>query len=608
MRTLLLGLDAFDPVLFERLYERGEMPHLGKYVQRGGYARLGVTNPPQSEVSWTSMATGQNPGGHGLFDFVHRDPASYTPFVSLLPTAAGWRGPTFTQPSHTPTIFDFAASRGFPATALWWPAHFPARPQEPIDTLPGLGTPDVFGRLGVGTLFSSSLATADTTAGKIPLRPLASTGRGRFAGVLHGPAAKGVELSFAVELLADGMVQVQIGTHQMRLAVGQWSEVLPLTLRGGWFGRLQVVTRLIVTRTAPDVAVYLLPLQMHPLAAPWHYAASRPFVRRTWQAAGPFLTLGWPQDTTAVEEGHLSRAHFLALCDLIEEERERVLLYHLGRFGEGLLGCVLDTLDRVQHLFWRDDQPVVAAWYRRLDGLVGKVEQVLANQTSKYPTQLVVASDHGFTSFDYKIHLNRWLIQEGYLRPQTAAPAGQLTQVQWADSRAYAVGLNSIYLNQAGREGQGIVGAGERLALQEEIRHKLLGWRGPDGRAVVQAVWRQEEAFEGPLASYGPDVVVGFAPGYRASAETGLGEWRAESVVENRDEWGADHCVAAEAVPGVLFHSGGLGRTPHPSYRDMPALTVGADLAPPTHLPPPPTAVAEDPQTVEERLRSLGYL
>ncbi len=100
-------------------------------------------------------------------------------------------------------------------------------------------------------------------------------------------------------------------------------------------------------------------------------------------------------------------------------------------------------------------------------------------------------------------------------------------------------------------------------------------------------MWRQDEAFEGPLAAYGPDLVVGFAPGYRASAETGLGEWRAESVVANHDAWGADHCVAAAAVPGVLFHSEGLSRTPHPSYHDIPVLTVGANLAPPTHLPPP---------------------
>ena len=79
MRTLILGLDAFDPTVFERLSEQGKLPNLTKYVEAGGYARFAVTNPPQTEVSWTSMATGLNPGGHGIFDFVHRDPATYNP-------------------------------------------------------------------------------------------------------------------------------------------------------------------------------------------------------------------------------------------------------------------------------------------------------------------------------------------------------------------------------------------------------------------------------------------------------------------------------------------------------------------------------------------------
>ncbi|MBK8434163.1 MAG: hypothetical protein IPL28_24020 [Chloroflexi bacterium] len=140
MRTLLLGLDAFDPVLFERLYERGEMPHLGKYVQRGGMRGWELQTHPKARCRGRAWPRGKTPAGMGLFDFVHRDPASYTPFVSLLPTAAGWRGlpsPAEPHPHH----FRFCRIAGFPSTALWWPAHFPARPQEPIDTLRGWARP-----------------------------------------------------------------------------------------------------------------------------------------------------------------------------------------------------------------------------------------------------------------------------------------------------------------------------------------------------------------------------------------------------------------------------------------------------------------------------------
>jgi hypothetical protein len=202
------------------------------------------------------------------------------------------------------------------------------------------------------------------------------------------------------------------------------------------------------------------------------------------------------------------------------------------------------------------------------------------------------------------VHLNRWLIDNGFL---VANGANGLRDVDWAQSQAYAVGLNSLYLNLAGREGQGTVEASQRDGLNGRIRDALLAWRGPDGRPVVQSVVMQAEAFHGPLTAHGPDLVVGFSPGYRASAETGLGKWKEDAIEPNRDHWGADHCVDPEAVPGVLFCSDGLGDVPDPSFRDIPRLVIGSDLEG-TASGAPPTISEEDEKTVKERLRGLGYL
>src|SRR5512144_120703 len=155
MRTVILGFDSFDPGTFERLSENGKLPNLGKFAGNGGYSRLEVCSPPQTEVSWTSIATGVDPGSHGIFDFVHRDPATYIPYVSILRTHKSAVGEQFIPPYTTKTFFEEAASLGYPATALCWPAMFPARPDIPVNTLPGLGTPDIRGQLGVGTLFST---------------------------------------------------------------------------------------------------------------------------------------------------------------------------------------------------------------------------------------------------------------------------------------------------------------------------------------------------------------------------------------------------------------------------------------------------------------------
>ena len=54
-------------------------------------------------------------------------------------------------------------------------------------------------------------------------------------------------------------------------------------------------------------------------------------------------------------------------------------MYHLERFQEGILASVFDSLDRIQHMFWRDRQDIVDEWYCKLDALVGRVEQRLAD-------------------------------------------------------------------------------------------------------------------------------------------------------------------------------------------------------------------------------------
>jgi predicted AlkP superfamily phosphohydrolase/phosphomutase len=266
---------------------------------------------------------------------------------------------------------------------------------------------------------------------------------------------------------------------------------------------------------------------------------------------------------------------------------------------------VFDSLDRIQHMFWRDRPDVLERWYRRLDGLVGEVVDKLAAQPGKR-ARLLVVSDHGFKNLDTKVHLNRWLVEKGYLVSKNGE-AASIKDVNWSSSQAYAVGLNSLYLNIAGREGQGIVPAEQRQAVLDKLRQDLRAWIGPDGRPVVQNAWRYDEIFTGALVPYGPDMLVGYTPGYRASAETGLGTWKPEALEPNNDHWGADHCYDASAVPGVLFYSGDLSTFPTPSYRDFPALAI--DAAPDArNAAPPPGLSAEDQEKVEERLKSLGYL
>jgi predicted AlkP superfamily phosphohydrolase/phosphomutase len=256
---------------------------------------------------------------------------------------------------------------------------------------------------------------------------------------------------------------------------------------------------------------------------------------------------------------------------------------------------------------------VVESWYLHLDDLVGQMEQQLA-QSNQGKTRLIIVSDHGFARFDYKVHLNQWLLENNYLALKEGSQERSLSDVEWSESKAYALGLNSLYLNLQGREGRGRVAPDEIEPLRDKLRSDLLSWKGTDGNPVIRQVYLREEAFSQPRRAQAPDLVMGYSPGYRASGETGLGKWEPVSLEANKDHWHADHCIDPQAVPGVLFTNFGLGELSSPSFRDIPYLAIGKQLAHPDKPADLPAKKSggeqsdEERKAMEERLKGLGYL
>jgi predicted AlkP superfamily phosphohydrolase/phosphomutase len=605
MKTLILGFDSFDPAVFEELAGKNQLPNLETFTQQGGYSKLEVSSPPQTEVSWTSIATGADPGGHGIFDFVHRDPASYTPYVSILPMRKSAAGEQFVPPYTAKTFFEEAADMGYAATALWWPAMFPARPALPVNTLPGLGTPDIRGQLGVGTL----LTTEDEQLKKTSVVKLSPDGRNRFTASLPGPQTQGrdgprtISLPVSLEVIDQTLARLTVDGHQLDLRLGLWSDIVELRFKGGLLSNVHAITRFIATSLNGIIRVYVLPLQIHPLHSPWHYASSTSFSKKLWKDVGPYLTLGWPQDTTGLEDGCITDDQFLDLCQSIFNRRIQIFYYLMNDFREGVLAGIFDDLDRVQHMFFHNRMDVVQDWYRRLDHFVGNLRSCVDAWNGKY--RYLILSDHGFSHFQNKVHLNRWLLENHYLFMKNGGH--DLGGVDWSRTGAYAVGLNSIYLNVTGREGQGIVTAGDVEPLLGELRGRLSDWQDVDQSHVIQKIRLKHETYSGPYTRFGPDLVVGYAPGYRASAETGLGKAPAVALEPNTDHWGADHCMDADVVPGVIFANRDLRDFGAISFRDIPFLAIGKHLDQ-SNLKPPSQSAGEGQKDLEERLKGLGYL
>jgi predicted AlkP superfamily phosphohydrolase/phosphomutase len=149
------------------------------------------------------------------------------------------------------------------------------------------------------------------------------------------------------------------------------------------------------------------------------------------------------------------------------------------------------------------------------------------------------------------VNLNTWLLEQGWLALN--ANGG----IDWTQTRAYALGLNGLYLNLAGREQHGAISPVEAPRLKAAILSALAGFRDPEsGRTVVSSVMETHPASEN--RNVAPDLIVGYSPGYRASWETAMGQAPRFVIEDNHDSWIGDHCIDPAFVPGVLFAPRGL--------------------------------------------------
>jgi hypothetical protein len=409
-----------------------------------------------------------------------------------------------------------------------------------------------------------------------------------------------------LDVIDETSARLTIGKQKLDLKLGQWSPIFEIQFPAGFMYTVHAITQVILTEVKGRVSLYFLPLQIHPLHSPWHYATPASLVKDAWKNAGPFLTLGWPQDTNALEDDCISDEQFLSLCESIFESRKRIYYRRLDSFKEGVLAGIFDCLDRVQHMFLRQRPDIVDEWYLKLDAFVGDV-QGRVEKLGLEKHRFMVMSDHGFKTFEHKINLNHWLVQNGYMT-LTDPNGSDLSKVDWNRTKAYALGLNSLYLNVAGREGQGIVQAAELENLLEEIRNKLLAWKDSNGDAIFSRIVPKHEAFSGPYSRLGPDLVMGYAPRFRASSDTGLGRIGSTSMEANHDHWAGDHCIDSNMVPGVLFANRDVVNMPGLSFRDIPFLALGKHLDQSYIKPPSQTGSSQGQKDLEERLKGLGYL
>ena len=610
-KVFILGIDGLDPKLLQQFMDEEILSNFKALAEEGDFKPLTTTMPPLSPVAWSTFITGMDPAGHGIFDFIHRDPSTYAPEFSIARTTpASWvvslgswviplQGGATEQLRQGTSFWEMLEERGVPTTIFRMPVNFP--PNSPGRSLSGMGTPDFLGSQGgTFTVFTTSppANAGDITGGRFSRVAVVNH---RMEGRLEGPdnpfrrvevpspgggepVYQSPKLAVDFEVFVDpekALAKVEVQDQEFILQQGEWSDWIRLDFEAiPYLVSVSATARFYLKQVRPDFELYVSPLQINPEDPLMPISTPDDWSQELFQELGYFHTQELPEDTKALSGGVFSGEEFWEQSQFVYREQMKALRHLLGEFEEGLFFFYFSSVDQGCHVLWRytdpdhpafEDEPrlrdSVRTLYREMDDALGLMRQEVGEEDT-----LIVMSDHGFSPFYWQVNLNSWLAERGYarLKDPTRRDAQLFSNVDWSRTTAYALGLNGLYVNLRGREVSGIVSQGaEYERLLGQLERDLLAMVDPrNGNSPVSFVRRTRRDLKGDHGQHGPDLIVGYSHGYRTSWKSPLGEFPREIFVDNLDAWSGDHSMDYREVPGVLLSNRKI-KLPDPALYDL---------------------------------------
>ena len=391
----------------------------------------------------------------------------------------------------------------------------------------------------------------------------------------------------------DRRGSVDADGKSVALEQGLWSEWLELPFRMSDNVTVLGLTRFFAQEIGEQVRIYMTCVQYHPetpytpLSAPENYTAE---LKGRY---GLYKTIGWAFDTHALRQSDMEENVFLQDIAETMAWRERLTLDELERGEFDMLISGWTATDRVGHMFWRfrdekhpyytPDAPehwrtALEYTYKRADETTGKVLAKLNEADS-----LFVFSDHGFGSWRTGFNLNTWLRDNGYLHIENPhlADRGFLQGINWRETRAYAVGLSSLFLNIQGRETGGIVDPGEAESLAAEIADKLKQVKDPATGSSVFSNLYPRSSYHGEAMQDAPDLSLGYAACYQNSRQASRGGAGGLLFEPIEDKWSGEHAASDyQSCQGVFLANKPVEKeNPHIQDLGVTALKqLGADI------------------------------
>ncbi|MBI5185814.1 MAG: alkaline phosphatase family protein [Nitrospinae bacterium] len=644
-KVVIIGFDGADPVMTEEWMKEGALPNLAKLREEGVYSPLGTTNPPQTPVSWSSFATGKDPGQTGIFDFLVRDPGTYFPdfalikegkttllfgknnaiiFSSIIALVVGLifflarkvlrmkdnaslailiisvalidvsayyqikdlipvEMPTVVNKRKGKALWELTSEQKIKTQIVRIPATFPAPDLADGHALSGLGVPDIRGTVGTFSYYTDGPLEqkGDTEMGGKVVQVEFKDGSAET--LIYGPRNKlfkePEEINIPLKLTREGpdTLIIEASGKTQTVRVGEWSNWFVFDFQFNPLIQVTGMSKFHLLALEPHLKLYMPPINIHPEHSPVKISHPMKYAKELFQRFGFFKTIGWLEDTWALNEDRSDEETFLEDVYSAIDKFEEMMDAFMDDKSNRLFIQVFDFTDRINHMFWRleeTDHPayneemarkfgdVTKTAYIKMDEIVGKAMKKLDKDTV-----FMVLSDHGFASFKKSVNYNTWLVRNGFMALRSEGGEEKKLEdlfgkgefwpnVDWSRTKAYAVGLGSIFINVKGREKSGIVSlGGEYEEVRNDLIKKLEGFVDEEtGEHPVFKVYKREDIYSSFDEGMVPDLRAANNRGYRVSWQTSLGGIPAQVLTPNAKKWSGDHCSMEPAqVRGIFF-------------------------------------------------------
>ncbi len=505
-KVVVIGLDAPVATRVYKWAREGELPTFKSLMERGVYAEnCLVPYPTITPPNWTTIATGANPGTHGITDFdvyFPSDPLDFT--YQAFDTS-------YCEAEY---IWDALEREGKKSILINWPSSWPPTHKEGIQIGGGgvainewrIKGPHKFMHVNVQITLADEQLFSTKDYPEVTLISLKKEGNNslwaelplRFRRAKFSMKPKSWWLKVESSK-GKGYDRIKVfsspdtKTLLTQISSGEWSPVI----REGFQttqGVKEAAFRMKLVELSPDAKEVTLYVTDLCATEEWGYPPQ--ICREINSEEGIPMAQGGFMSFIPWE--WFDKDTFIEVQDIRHVWKKDAAIYLLQNKEWDLFMMHIHTPDFMYHRFFNRLDPRFSSpeeikyfteaelgIYKSIDRRIGEVLSILDEETL-----VIIISDHGFgPAGDKEVPVEEILQEAGLLVKDKEG------RVDWRKTKAYPQRYCHIYVNLKGRNPGGIVEPSDYEKVREEILKALTSFVDPrTGKKAVALALRREDA------------------------------------------------------------------------------------------------------------------